>query len=177
VAAAGCTAWHGASNPTQQCFHPPPPPPPRLLLSVLQVALEEQGTKAALAWKWQQEVARLQEKLGKRSVELLAKEQELTKVKVQLKEVSERQERGRGDKWDGLCVCVELLAKGEQGERRGGGELLAKGGQAERRGRGGVAGLGPGQGPADKGGQTPGRGKRGSQASLTATPCPPLPIC
>lgn len=57
------------------------------VLPHLQVALEEQGTKAALAWRHQQEVARLQEKLGKRSVELLAKEQELSKMRAQLKEV------------------------------------------------------------------------------------------
>lgn len=53
----------------------------------LQVALQEQGTKAALAWRHQQEVARLQETLGKRSVELLAKDQQVNKMRAQLMEV------------------------------------------------------------------------------------------
>jgi hypothetical protein len=53
----------------------------------LQAALEEQGTKAGVAWKWQQEVARLQEKLGKRIIELLGRDQDIEKLKSQMKEV------------------------------------------------------------------------------------------
>jgi len=52
---------------------------------MLQAALEEQGQKAALAWKWQQEVARLQEKLGKRSLEVLSRDQEIAVLKRDLK--------------------------------------------------------------------------------------------
>lgn len=61
-----------------------------LCCTCVQVALEEQGQKAALAWKWQQEVARLQEKLGKRSLEVLARDQEIQALKPKLQELTDQ---------------------------------------------------------------------------------------
>lgn len=60
-----------------------------LLPAQLQAAFEEQSQKAALAWKWQQEVSRLQEKLGRRSLQVLARDKELEKVKKELKDTAD----------------------------------------------------------------------------------------